>query len=212
MNKRLYICLEGIDGVGKSTLARMLENYLKDSEYNTEILRTTKPASENDFIEKVFSKFPRMNKSRFLRFFLFAHRSNYAASMIKENSDIIVGDRSIITSYAYRWRRSRFMNKLHIMLVNLFEPRLPSPDYVIYCHADYANIAERLSGRSHLEIDENAARAAWVDKAYREILSDSSIRRLRSIKTLYLDCNGSLDDNYKTLIEVAQRILKEIKE
>jgi len=210
--KQLYICLEGIDGVGKSTLANMLEVYLRESGYSIEMLRSTKAAPPGDFIEKVFAKYPCLHKSRFLRFFLFAHRSNHAASMIRADSELIIGDRSIITSYAYRWTKYSIINKIHIALINWFESGLPSPDYIIYCHADYTRIAERLSSRTHCDIDENEKRAAWLVKVYEEIMSDKSIGRLKLTKYMYLDCNGKPDDIFASLTAMVDKIIEDNKE
>jgi len=98
--------------------------------------------------------------------FLYAYRSNYAASHIDWNVDLLLGDRSIVTSYICRWTRFPLFNSFLVFIVNCLEHKLPAPDYILYLDVPHYILRERLSYRKALDVDETDKRSKAMRYAY----------------------------------------------
>ena len=101
MTRPRYICLEGLDGSGKSTAYEAVLSGLQQKGYRVYGLCPTKSTCRCAdklrcscrSIERPFNRCAALRNSRFFRQFLYAYRSNRAAKEIDWNADVILGDR-----------------------------------------------------------------------------------------------------------------------
>lgn len=213
MNKPPYICFEGLDGSGKSTLLRRIVPLLEQQGYKVQKVCPTQTvchcANKADChchsIERLFNRYPGLHKYRFLRMFLYAYRSNNAADDIDWSVDLLLGDRSLITSYICRWTRFNLYNRLLVLIINLLEYKIPAPDYVIYLHVPQNVLHERLLCRGKLDIDETEERSSAMKYAYNVLRTDNHlIKRLQDTQWYIIDGNQSEE-------AVCENVMKQIK-
>ncbi len=180
MNKPPYICFEGLDGSGKSTIVKRIVPLLEQQGYKVQSVCPTKAGCQCRGIETIFHRFPCLHRYRFLRMFLYAHRSNYAADHMDRNADLLLGDRSLVTSYICRWTRSPLRNRFVVFLVDRLEYKIPAPDHIIYLDVPHQVLCQRLSGRGMRDIDETEKRSREMRQAYDMLRSQKAVvRRLR---------------------------------
>ena len=187
MNKRpLYICLEGLDGSGKTTLFKKIVKKLKEEGFTLCEVSPTQKCGENDLWEKIYDKFKFLKDIIFFRNFLYAHRSNMVTKNIDWNVDLLIGDRSIITSFMCRWSKSDLKNKKVIARVNFLESKIPTPDYAIYLDVTPENLQKRLNYRGN-KVGTRMLSSfikQMHEEAYDEIGFDCLMHNLRA-KNLY---------------------------
>ncbi|WP_349618220.1 hypothetical protein [Azotobacter salinestris] len=164
-----YIAIEGPKGCGKSTLLQRLPQRLRDYGLRVAMLCPTRPIPEPHPLERLAVGCD----DDALRERLYAARSNYHARRVTQDAELILGDRSILTSYATRWDRAPAGQKRqHIERVNALENLIGLPDHVIQLNVPDAQLLTRLQvrhGRDYGKYDETPARLRSVLTAYREM-------------------------------------------
>ena len=220
MNRPIYICFEGLDGSGKSSTHNKVFACLQQEGIRVQGVcptRSTCHCIEQskcccNSIERLFNRNPWLHRSRFLRMFLYAHRSNYAADHINLDVDLLLGDRSLVTSYICRWTRFNCCNRFLVWIVNRLEARIPAPDYVIYFDVPQEELKKRLTGRGNQDIDETDKRSQAMKKAYDELRNHPSIIR-RIAQTRWYVINGcqAQEDVNRDVIECIRQLLAEHK-
>lgn len=183
MKSLKYYCLEGLDGCGKSTTFSLIVKHLFDNNIKFQTCNPTRASNQNSLLELLFKRFIFLQKSSIFRAILYAQRSNYASSQVQwfDNS-IVLGDRSIVTSYVTRWKKWLGSSQISILIVNALETKIPCPTIIFYLDAPHDLLMDRLKKRGiFLDIDETPNRSKAMRKAYEEIM-ESSFRPNR-IKT-----------------------------
>lgn len=215
-NHPIYICLEGLDFSGKSTVFEGVIPLLEQEGYRVYGLCPTKKSDPSYWMERMYrwlmdsksfvAKLVRTN--RFLhsacRMMLFAHRSNEAAARIATDADMLLGDRSIITSYACRWTRHNCINRMLVFLVDRMEYRIPAPDHVLFFDVPLKELhSRREQERSRaLDLDENDNRANEMYRAYNELCIQSRLlKRLAHTQWHRIDASGSPETVRETVLE-----------
>ena len=144
----MYIAIEGVKGVGKTTVINHLPQMLRDlwSDNYIEVLSPTRPMTATHPLELQY-KHHRDNDD--LREQLYAHRSNYHASHINWQADMIIGDRSIITSLAVRWHRvdEGLSPHAYFNQIRDREHMIKLPDIVIQLDCDNQQLLHRYARR-----------------------------------------------------------------
>lgn len=144
----MYIAIEGIKGTGKSTLLQTLLPFLKarlePKQHRIAILHPTKPIPEDHYLEREF--YQHQNNDDYLRL-LYAARSNYHASHTDWSTDLIISDRSILTSLAVRWPHANLTPIEHYKQVRAQENIIAIPDLVIQLDAPNTTLLERYTKR-----------------------------------------------------------------
>ena len=196
--------MEGLDGVGKSACMAYLSMRLNESGVDYTIVAPTKAVNPGSFTERLFKRFPILDRLRFFRQIKFAARSNAAAKAADWRKGLILGDRSIITSYIAHYGGNRIINALKTLVINTMERRIYAPDYVLYLYVDNADIIRsRLEARNQArDIDENETRRKQMGEHYRRI-KDKGPARVSKAEWIPILAEGSRE-------EVGEAVLKQV--
>ncbi|MDX7719402.1 deoxynucleoside kinase [Aeromonas caviae] len=198
----MYLCIEGLDGSGKSTLFHKLAHRFIESGYDVAEVCPTKKSRPSSLLERLFARHTFLQRSSMYRAILYAVRSHQAAMDADWSSEVVLGDRSIVTSYVTRWRRWFNCPRLTVGFVDVLERTIPAPDVVLYLQLPAEVLQARLTQRDRpTDIDETAARSEQMRAAYHEIMTDGQIKRLRHTKWIALGLDG--DDDPDAVLEKA---------
>ena len=120
-NKGFFIVLEGIDGVGKSTTAKELRNYLETLGYETVLTR--EPRTDNEFGKKLRettrNASTRLSAEEEVELFI-KDRQFHLENIVRpalERGAIVITDRYYISNLAYQgsrgldWRKIQRQNE-----------------------------------------------------------------------------------------------------
>lgn len=148
----MYIAIEGLKGTGKSTLLQALiphTEILCDSQHQRlAVLCPTTPIPPYDGLEAQTTKHP--HNDDYVRQ-LYADRSNYHANCTDWSADLIISDRSILTSLAVRWHNANnagMTGDEHYQEVRQQEHQISIPDMVIQLNAPNTTLLERYGERN----------------------------------------------------------------
>lgn len=149
----MFIVLEGLDGSGKSTQLKTIENLLKEK--NVKYIITREPGGFNcELAEKIRDIILNNEMSDYTRVLLYAASRQEHAKQIKQWLDegyVVVSDRYIYSSLAYQTNCISEMDE--VLRVNRFTD-LPKPDLVLHFNIDVDTYIERKSNRANLrELD-----------------------------------------------------------
>ena len=205
----LYICLEGLDGTGKSTAFSYISDRLNELGIHYATIAPTKAGDANALIERIFKRYPILDHSRFLRQFKFAARSNLAARNVDWQKKLILGDRSIITSYIAHFGKNPIANKLITVVINFMEREIYAPDYVIYLYVnDEAILRSRLNIRDRAkDIDETDLRRKQMRLHYEQIKKNAPKRVSHTI-WLTIPAETSPDDVGSKIFSLILQLLR----
>ncbi len=146
----MYICLEGIDGAGKSTQVKLLEKWLKDNGHGVEMIVEPTPSPVGVLIRKMLQN-PGATEPEFQKTLglLFAADRMILKDKILENENnpniqnkIMISDRCFYSSLAYQ---SPFE---WISEINKYAKR---PDLVIFLDIDVKTAVSRCQGIDKFE-------------------------------------------------------------
>ena len=173
-----YIAIEGIKGVGKSTVISLLKEKLSHITYVQ--INPTARMEGYSWIEFVNQYLP-LRKFDWWVKILYAHRSNQQAIHAKKKivlleqtnnpAQFILGDRSIITSLVTRWNQNNRDIHSYFTSVRTMEYAIPIPDHVIYLHASMETIQSRIKNRERKygAEDETLSRLLEAHQIYMQI-------------------------------------------
>jgi len=178
LNHGHYICIEGLDGSGKSTLVDFLKERMDEADISFTVASPTKSTNPQAWSERIYRAMPILKKFSISRSVIYALRSKSVAQQTNWQCRVILGDRSVITSYVTRWRRWFNSVRLTVWFVNIMEPFIPAPSHVLFLELDPVIQRERLEQRGPLDIDETVERSEQMRKAYCEMRSSDLIQRL----------------------------------
>jgi thymidylate kinase len=210
--KPVYICLEGVKGSGKTTLLKGLKAHLKKKGRK---FQTANPTKLTHHLSKVRLKLEssssfssEQDHGNDFKEELYAKNSNYVGRHVKWHKGLIIGDRSIITSYATRWQL-RGPEKC-IARVNELETKIHAPDYVIYLNVSLETLQRRISkreNRKYGKYDETEERLKLALEAYQEIEA-YPIERLSGTKWLHIDAEKDPQAMLANCIAMVDEIIK----
>jgi thymidylate kinase len=208
-----YICLEGVKGCGKTTLLDALRAMLDRQSVDWAAVSPTKACPAFSWAEFAAARVPVLRTIDRFNEYLYACRSNHAARRTNWHTPLLLGDRSIITSYVTRWHKWPDPERC-IRRVNRMEWAIRPPDHVIYMQIDIRTALERIQGRrerTYGRQDETPRRLAENIQAYAAIMSGAHpIARLAGTRWHMIDAAQSRDAAYGECLETIQRIAPDV--
>lgn len=187
----MYIAIEGPKGCGKSALLERLPQRLREYGVDVVMLCPTRPIPVAHPLERLAAN----SDDDALRERLYAARSNYHAAQIPPGTQLVLGDRSILTSYATRWDRfSATQRHLCIERVDAMENLIGRPDHVILLNVSEEQLLARLQarlGRRYGKQDETPERLRSALAAYSEMRERRAELGLESIVWHDIDAGAS---------------------
>lgn len=150
MKKGFLIAIEGIDGSGKSTIAKELVKFLSSLGYDAVLL---KEPSDSIYGQKIKEAEERLSPEEELRLFLLDREVDVKERILPalEKGKIVVMDRYYYSNVAYQSARGIDAKKI----LELNERIAPKPNLVIILDVSPETALKRISHRSKLTVFEN---------------------------------------------------------
>ena len=142
----MYLALEGIDGVGKSTQMELLRNAYPEGVFTKEPGGTPLGARIREMVLGANDYAPKTELLLFL-----ADRAEHVAKVIAPNRDrLIVSDRSLVSGIAYA--DPAFATE-ELVTLNRFAAGEHLPEKIVHLVIDEASLKARLGSRPHDNIE-----------------------------------------------------------
>ena len=186
----MYICLEGLKGCGKSTLLSTAQHFLTAQHVSFGTVAPTQAMPvDRSWLERLSTLVPCLRRHDAWNEYLYAHRARYAAATAHWQRPLLLGDRSIVTSYATRWHKWKDPHRC-IARVDQLEAQLPAPDHVILLEVDPVVAWQRAIARrrTYGQHDEMLPRLLELRDTYQQI-AGFGIPRLAATQWHVLDAN-----------------------
>lgn len=195
-NKGKFIVIEGIDGSGKTTQAKMLVDYLNSKNKGRAVFtREHTGGLVGKLIESVLTKKEVLDPMA-LQVCFVADRVDHVNSFInpeKEKGKIMIGDRYYWSTAAYGYLSG---SKKMELLLKINQELCPEPDLFILVDIKPKTAIERMNlGRESLTIFEKQEKLEKIRKAYL-ILA----KRFKK-KTVIIDGSKSVDEVHKDILK-----------
>jgi thymidylate kinase len=203
----LYIAFEGIKGSGKTTVYTSVLRMLMARGFNPESLRPTSPG-KNSFFDFLFQKCGALCPD-FICERLYAARSNRAAAMLCKKTGLILGERSIITSFVTRWCYANPPAK--IQKIRLLEHRISIPDHVIFLNSSLQVARQRIATRPRRRYgtyDQSPERLAEANKLYMNFATQPGAICGKQIKWHFVNANQPLEEVIAEAFSICVRLIE----
>ncbi|ARE80055.1 dTMP kinase [Campylobacter helveticus] len=189
----MYIVLEGIDCVGKSTQIELLKPIFKDAIFTSEPGATKLGEHLRELL--LNRPYPISSKAELLLFL--ADRNQHYEELLRENEEkLIISDRSIISGMAY----AKNFDLDILFNLNAFALNDFFPQKAIFLRADEALLKERMAQKN---LDSIEKRGAWyfmeVQEKMEEVLNFLKLKI--DLKVLNLDARESIENLHNKIKE-----------
>lgn len=182
MNNHTYIAIEGVIGVGKTTLARLLQN-----RYSASILLEV--FEENPFLPRFYQDRERYAFQTQIFFLLSRYHQQYQAVPTALAQGSLISDYTFAKDELFAWLNLRddelaMYGRVHAALGE----KIPRPDLIVYLRADHDVLMRRIALRDRpYERDMDPGYIRELASAY-----DAWLSRITDTPVLVIDTN-SLD-------------------
>ena len=190
----MYIAIEGTKGTGKSTLLENLKRKLQQDGIDFQMFAPTKAMPKEIWWEKAYSDY--CQDDVFLDS-LYTARANYHASQIDFDGSLVLGDRSILTSYVTRWPHDDLKCLLpYLDQIRQKEFLVPLPDLVLYLDLPLDITLSRLAqrGRNYGLHDEQEEQLMRAKEAYTTLLSYKNELGMADLQYQWVDAKQKPED------------------
>lgn len=138
---------------------------------------------------------------------LYAQRARYAAATACWQQPIVLGDRSLVTSYATRWRKWGSPHAC-IRRVDRLEAQVPAPDHVVLLDVDPELAWSRTQARrrTYGQYDESLPRLREAREAYYQIAT-YGVPRLQHTQWHVLDGNQSPQKVLRAWLQLMKQLV-----
>ncbi|WP_270977760.1 dTMP kinase [Campylobacter helveticus] len=189
----MYIVLEGIDCVGKSTQIELLKPIFKDAIFTSEPGATKLGEHLRELL--LNRPYPISSKAELLLFL--ADRNQHYEELLRENEEkLIISDRSIISGMAY----AKNFDLDILFNLNAFALNDFFPQKAIFLRADEALLKERMAQKN---LDSIEKRGVWyfmeVQEKMEEVLNFLKLKI--DLKVLNLDARESIENLHNKIKE-----------
>ena len=198
----MFIVFEGIDGVGKTSLAQKLSHQLNYKFIETPLseLMFNNPQIYAKVVDYIHSYLP-----GFLRAWFYSFSNLYLSEKYCQehstNQRNLITNRYVVSNFAYNSD-----NYTGNFFANLFQ-FLAKPDLTIYLTADLETIKQRISNRNK---DDKDLLQVEYNKNVREPLMLNFLKQNYNAKQVAIinTTNLNLDEVYKKIMDKIQKIQK----
>ena len=196
----MFIVFEGIDGVGKTSLAQKLSHQLNYKFIETPLseLMFNNPQIYAKVVDYIHSYLP-----GFLRDWFYSFSNLYLSEKYCQehstNQRNLITNRYVVSNFAYNSD-----NYTENFFANLFQ-FLAKPDLIIYLTADLETIKQRISNRNK---DDKDLLQVEYNKNVREPLMLNFLKHNYNAKQVAIinTTNLNLDEVYKKIMDRIQKI------
>lgn len=207
-----YVAIEGIKGSGKSTLLADLSKQLTVQGIEFCLLSPTSHMPPWHPAELAYSAFS-LEKFDALTEWIYALRSNWHSARVSNRVPLIIGDRSVLTSYVTRWGRAHVSGVAgHLAKVDSLEYRIQKPDHVIYLDVDVAVATERIQSRparNYGKVDEGIGRLQDAINAYQYLMQNGKRHGLENIQWSVVNARRSYAEVFSEVLARLQTMIYE---
>ena len=189
----MYIAIEGTKGVGKSTLLEQLKTMLINDGVEFSTYSPTKGMPENVWWEQAYQQYA--HDDCFISD-LYTARANYHAQETDFAAPLVLGDRSMLTSFVTRWPKQTENIDQYIRQIQCKAYAVPMPDLIIYLDLPLEQTLDRLATRqrNYGLFDEQVERLIHAKLAYEEFFKLKNELGFEGLKYQYVDANQSAED------------------
>ncbi|HQZ59672.1 MAG TPA: deoxynucleoside kinase [Acinetobacter sp.] len=201
----MYIAIEGVKGSGKSTLLAQLTEKLQQQNIQFVSFNPTRPMPMQTWWEQSYAQWA--HDDSFISA-LYSARANYHAQATDFQQDLVLGDRSILTSMVTRWQQNRHRLGSYIRQVQMQEQAVPVPDVVLYLDVSLNVVQQRLAQRErHYGLqDETLLRLQQTQQAYRQIFRQKQRFGLHNMQVEVFDAN----QNSAELLQAVEQYIQSV--
>ena len=178
----MYVALEGIDGVGKSTQIEILKSYFPEAIFTKEPGGTKfgERAREILLYEKLESKKAEL-------FLFLADRAEHFKEIIEPNLDrLIISDRSLISGIAYAIASNPEFELEFLIELNRFALDNRLPQKVVFFKINIVELVERLTKK----VNDNIEKRGFD---YLLKIQDSMLEVIKRLEIDYLEVDATND-------------------
>lgn len=192
----MFICIDGIDGTGKSTIVRNLERKILDNFPSKKVITTKTPGGEPHIGPKARDiilnpEYTLSKKST--PFFFLADMIEVSERVVKpniENGNIVITDRYCASTFAYQIMSEYFSMQEKCLILNCLMNFIYQPDYTFILDDSLEKVLERSNQSEYKKKDnmENCSKLEWESRrnAYHNF-EHSDFSKLTNIKTINVD-------------------------
>ncbi len=181
----MYICLEGIDGAGKSTQVKLLEKWLEENGYAVEMIVEPTSSPVGVLIREMLQN-PRATEPEFQKILglLFAADRLALKDKLLENGENLENDNKIMLSDRCFYSSLAYQSPFEwISEINKYSKR---PDLVIFLDIDVKTAVSRCQG---IDKFENESFLKKVSDNYRKI-GENSLKEHKKENFLVINANN----------------------
>jgi thymidylate kinase len=197
----MYIAIEGIKGSGKSTIINEIKSEIEQSDFT--IYPITASMKTNHPLERVHQITPSLkNNDEFLEK-LFIYRAYWHHP--KHTHKMILGDRSILTSYVSRW--TKWSDPYYtIQKVERQYKGIIKPNVLIWLETktDYAVLNIKKRKQKDIRVSDETANRLLADKeVYEELIFDRLyMKKIKNTQIIIVPNNNNKEEVKKEISQI----------
>jgi thymidylate kinase len=201
-----YLVLEGPKGVGKTTLIERLQRHFAATGERVAWIAPTRAPLQPHPLEQALAAQLEQSTDDALRERFFALRSELATAATDWSAPLILGDRSLLTSYVTRLRNFA-SPAAAIAHVDAMEPSIPLPATVFYLDAPIETLLARVAHRGARPncVDEQAERILRAREDYLLLRRSGTALGLPPMTWWTVDAGGTADDTFDRVVTLLQQ-------
>jgi len=203
MTKGIFVCVEGLDGCGKTTQTKLLMRGLRKKGYDAVWTAEPSLGKVGRFIRKYFLHCEKRGSS-VVEALLFAadrveHLENEVIPLLKEGK-IVISDRYVYSSLAYQG--STGLDLDWIKTLNKYAIR---PDLAIFIDVDPATVVKRL--KTTKSVMENLETLREVREVYMKFVDKNELLKIDGNKSM----DAVAEDVLKTVLKFLEKMVTDFE-